>query len=162
MARERSQETKAAALAALGAEKKHRQNMREELEGFAAWLIPLVLIGAIFSVGLLMLYNVRSRTTELGVLRAIGFQSNTLFGMLLSRAVLIGLLGAMLGYWIGVLAGVRLGIEEGGGASVALFASPLQWLMLTGATILLTMVAGLPPAIYALNEDPADILQKDF
>lgn len=162
MARERSQETKAAALAALGAEKKHRQNMREELEGFAAWLIPLVLIGAIFSVGLLMLYNVRSRTTELGVLRAIGFQSNTLFSMLLSRAALIGLLGAMVGYWIGVLAGVRLGIEEEGAASVALFASPLQWLMLTGATILLTMVAGLPPAIYALNEDPADILQKDF
>jgi ABC-type lipoprotein release transport system permease subunit len=53
-------------------------------------------------------------------------------------------------------------MEDLSGQTIAIFASPLHWLLLTVATILLTVFAGLPPAIYAMNEDPAAILQKDF
>ena len=110
-------------------------------------------------VGLLAYANVRQRAAEIGILRAIGLRSTHILGMFLAKAALIGVLGAMLGYGIGFVAGSSLS-DLGLTAESANTLFSLSWL--AAAFIVAPVMASIAswvPAFLAATQDPAVVLQ---
>jgi hypothetical protein len=139
-------------------EKTARTALRQQREEFAAVLVPLVLLGCTVWIGLLAFTNVRDRAGEIGILRALGVGTGRVFGLFLARAVLVGLLGAVLGWAAGSLAGAWWG-EEPATQGTALF-EPAQLLLVVLAAPLLCALASLVPALLAVRRDPAIVLRE--
>jgi len=152
---------KAAAQAAIEAERQHRERLRKEREAFAAWLVPLVMLGAAVWIGLLTLANVRERTSEIGILRALGFRSTQILWIFLSKALLVGCAGALFGYGLGFLIGLFAGEVPAGTASAAALFRPGLLALVVLAAPLLAALASWPPALLAAGQDPAVVLQKE-
>ncbi|MBN2289708.1 MAG: ABC transporter permease, partial [Candidatus Glassbacteria bacterium] len=100
---------RATAETALSAERENRARLRRERETFAAWLVPFVIIGCTAWVALLAFGNVRQRRGEIGVLRALGLRSSQILFVFLSKALLIGVVGAAAGYAAGFAVGLGFG-----------------------------------------------------
>ena len=148
---EARQRAGAEAEAALEQEKINRAKLRAEREGYAAVLVPITLLGAAVWIGFLAFSNVRERSIEIAILRALGLRSWQLLVLFLSRALLIGFIGAALGF--------------AGGILITLPAAPsfqLPWLpfvLLT--TPVLAALASWLPALIAAQQDPAPLLNKE-
>lgn len=149
----------------LAMEQQSRQQIEDRHSGFAAILVPLVILGAIITIGLLALANSRQRSQEIGILRAIGLSTGQLMFVFLSKAAVIGLLGGITGLVLGLMIGRSLGTGEDMGMSwPELFASEsLVTVALTAplAALLLSGLASWIPALLAARQDPAVILQRD-
>jgi putative ABC transport system permease protein len=132
-----------------------RAESRQQFEGFAAILLPILLLGSIVWLGVLAFGNVRDRSSEIGILRAIGIGSGAIFMLFLARAALIGLLGAAAGY----LAATILALVWADGEI-----APLDPLLAGGvflATPLVCMLASWMPALVAARQDPAVVLREN-
>ena len=142
----------------------YHSTLRREREAFAAWMIPLVIIGCIMWVGLLSFSNVRQRTAEIGILRALGYRSKQILAIFLSKAVFMGLAGAVVGYAAGFLIGIAWGrledIPLSAQSAVSLFNPVLLASILVTAPIL-AAVASWIPAVVAVQQDPAVVLRED-
>ncbi len=138
-------------------EQARRATLAKQRELLAAVLVPLVLLGAAFWIGMLTLGNVRGRTLEIGILRAIGFRSKQIVGLFLAKAWLVGLLGAILGYGVGVVVSNLWG--EAGNASAPGFSPGLLGVSL-GLATLLSGLASWIPALLAAGQEPADVLRE--
>ena len=153
------------ARASLEQEKQTRLKLRSEREGIASILTSLVIVACAVWVGFLALSNVRERRPEIGILRALGYRSRQILMLFLSRAVVIGLIGAVLGTVTGLLAGrqVGLALEEGaidvGGVGSLL--DPMQMVLALLMAPLLSMVASWIPSVMAAQHDPAEILREE-
>ncbi len=97
----------------IAAEKQSRHSLRQTREQLAAYLVPLVIVGCTVWIGLLALGNVRERRGEIGILRAIGVRGSQVFAIFLSKALLMGLGGACLGYAAGMAVGLAVGAALG-------------------------------------------------
>ena len=84
----------AAGKEALQREAAGRQLVEKQTQDFAAVLVPVVMIGCGVWIGFLALMNVRQRSNEIGILRAIGLKSTQILLIFLGKAILIGLAGA--------------------------------------------------------------------
>ena len=142
---------------AIAAEMATRLHLRRTREDFAAYLVPLVIIGCCVWIGLLMLSNVRERRGEIGILRAVGLQSRQVFSIFLIKATLVGLLGSCLGYFVGFVVGAAWANLRS--SSVGLFSPSLFFLVLM-ASPLLCVLASLVPARIAAQQDPAEVLRE--
>ncbi|HUT02173.1 MAG TPA: FtsX-like permease family protein [Phycisphaerae bacterium] len=148
---------------AIAAEKAGRAKLRSTRESFAAVLVPLVLGGSAVWIGFLALSNVRERTAEIGILRAIGVRSGHIFAVFLVKALVIGLLGSVAGYVAGLAASMAaaritpsLRVEAVGD----LFAPGMLVAAVVAAPVL-AMLASWAPATVASRQDPAVILSKE-
>jgi F0F1-type ATP synthase epsilon subunit len=144
------------AKAALRQEEENRRQVRSQIDRFAALLNPLTIVGAGIWVCLLALINVRERRGEVAILRAIGVTSGSILLVFLGKAVLIGLLGAVLGY--------ACGIAIGGGLSEVATRELFDWrtpLIIMALAPLLVALASWIPALAAANQDPADVLCEE-
>jgi len=150
--------------AAMASEKAHRASLRRSRESFAAVLVPLVILAAAVWIALLALVNVRERSAEIGILRAIGVRSRQVFTVFLAKAVLVGLVGAALGYGGGLAVGILTArsLEQSlrGVSAVVLFVPTLPVCVVLAAP-LLSAAACWAPAIVASRQDPAVILSKE-
>jgi putative ABC transport system permease protein len=146
---------------ALESEKQHRAELRSRHESFAGVLVPVVLAGCGVWLMLLSIANVRSRSTEIGILRAIGVRSTQILGIFLQKAVLMGLLGAAIGYAAGLLVGAKWGgFPTDSSVAGSIFDARLLVLSLVLAPVL-SVVAGWIPAVLAARQDPAIVLRED-
>jgi hypothetical protein len=150
-----------AAQKALAAELDNRAKMRAELENFASWLSPVVILGAILWIGLLAFGNVRQRRGEIAVLRAIGVGSRRIMAIFLAKSVLLGLIGATAGYFAGLLAGLVSGELEPTPATAAGLFSPTVFLLVIIASTILCILAAWIPALVAGYQDPAEVLREE-
>ena len=142
----------------IAAEKASRRHLREEREAFAAILVPGLTIGCIVWVGFLMFSNVRERASEIGILRALGVRQGQVFAIFLGKAVLIGLVGAALGYVGGAVVGRAWGkVPVVDGEAMPLFDPGLFAAVLFLAPLLAALASWLP-AMTAARQDPAVIL----
>lgn len=159
-ARERAAEEHEAAMAA---EVSSRGELRRTREALAAVVAGAVVLCSAVWVGLLSLANVRERRGEIGILRAIGMRSGAIFRVFLMRAVLVGAIGAVLGYGGGLAAGmVAAGWAESLRApAVSALVMPSLGACVLAASGLLSALASWAPATLAAREDPATILQKE-
>jgi putative ABC transport system permease protein len=135
--------------------------MRAEKEAFAAWLIPLVMLGAAVWTGVLALTNVRERSAEIGILRALGVRSRQIMFVFLARALLVGLGGALLGYTVGFSVGVLASGFAVTTDAVGMLFEPVLLGLVAGAAPLLAALASWPPALAAARQDPAVVLREE-
>lgn len=141
---------------AILAEKVHRNNLRQEQENLASILVPLILLTSTLWITFLFIINVRSRKSEIGILRAVGVKEISIMKLFLYKALLIGLSGAFIGYFLGF----GIGSIWGGLFSVGLF-SIYQFGMVMLFAPLLSLLAAYIPATIAARQDPAEILRED-
>jgi len=123
-------------------------------------VIPLVVLAGAIWIGILAWMNVRERTAEIGLLRAIGRDGWAIGGLLLGRALLVGIAGGIVGLALGALAAWWLAgsVLEIAPDRIAWDASLLA-LALVGAPLVSLLAAWLPTLV-ALGQDPAVVLQE--
>jgi ABC-type lipoprotein release transport system permease subunit len=149
---------------AIAAERTQRRDLRRSRESFAAMLVPVLVVAAAVWIGLLAIGNVRERVAEIGILRALGVGSSRVFLLFQSRAVLIGLVGALMGCLGGMAAGVILAklmektLETT--QAIALLSPLLVGAVLLSAPLLATAASWIP-SLMAARQDPAIILSHE-
>ena len=104
--------------------------------------------------------NVRERRNEIGVLRAIGWTSGRIGGLILARAALVGVLGALPGVVLGAALIAMLGPSLFTVAFIGVRADATVLIAALLLAPLFAAAAALVPAAIAANEDPAEILRE--
>lgn len=150
----------AQAAASLAQEKAGRAKLRAQLEAFAAMLVPVVLCACGAWIALLTWLNVRDRRTEIGILRAIGLRARQVLAIFIGKAVVLGLLGAVLGSLGGLVVGLWAQEPVAGEAAPRLV-QPLLLAAVFMAAPALAAVAAWVPALLAAQQDPAEVLREE-
>jgi putative ABC transport system permease protein len=121
-----------------------------------AFLAIVLVVGGL-SIGNFMWANVNQRRREIGILRLVGASRGRILSVLLAKAVVLGLLGGVLGYALGTAAVVLMG-RGMLGVEVAPLAA---WLPLaTGLATAVAVLGSLLPAWLAARFDPSANLQE--
>jgi putative ABC transport system permease protein len=157
-ARNTAQET---AEANLKRETQNRDRIRKQRESFSAILVPLVLFGAGTWIGLLALNNVRQRSSEIGILRAIGLKRTQILATFLGKSLIVGVVGAIVGFVAGYAAGLQLSDLPMSFHHAQQVFSPTILLVALVAAPLLAGLASWIPALLAAGQDPAVFLTGD-
>jgi len=149
---------------AIEKEKLGRQHLRTVRERLASILTPVIVTACAVWVALLGFTNVRARREEIGVLRTLGVSAKSILAMFLSRHILVGVLGGVLGFCAGVLASVYFSTAlEGTRIRITgtdLSVAGLMVLSVGGAAAL-AVIAGWIPTMTAIRQDPAEVLREE-
>jgi putative ABC transport system permease protein len=160
----------AKAIDALSANSDHETRTQTEQAASASWMKQLADIGLIvgsimgavfFTLMLLsgntMMQAVRERTSELAVLKTIGFSSRSVLAMVLAESVLLLVLGGVVGL---VLAALLIPVvSAGSGGMLNLPTVGLDsWLLGLGLMVLIGVVVGALPALTAMRLNIVDAL----
>ncbi len=139
--------------------KANRQTQQQRMELLAFVSTSLVVLVCAGWVGLLALLNVRERRTEIGIWRALGKSSRTIAALFFGKAVLLGVLGAAVGFVLGSTLAEVLGVWLLDVASEPLaIRYDILLFALVGAP-LLSALASYLPTLSALTQDPAVVLR---
>jgi len=158
---EARQTAKVAARQAIEAEKKNRALLRGEIETLAAVLVPLVIVGCALWIGFLAFSNVRERRSEIGILRAFGMRARQILIIFLSKAILMGLFGVILGCLIGFVVGTAWGPAP---LTTETFQKPFDPTLFFLVLVLFPVLSGLAgwiPAVIAAQQDPVIVLRQE-
>jgi len=138
-----------------------REKQRQMVEDSLAVVAPFLLVVCAGWIGLLAMINVRERRTEIGVLRALGYGSGKIAALFLGKAVLGGILGALVGFGAGTAAALLCGpgvFKVTGSLMAPLYG--LLGLSLVAAPVFAALCALIPAAI-AATQDPAVTLREE-
>ena len=125
-------------------------------------LIVGSIMGAVFFTLLLLTGNtmaqaVRERTSELAVLKTIGFTSTSVLGMVLAESILLVVLGGVLGLGLAAVIGPIANAVSGG--VISLPPIGLQsWMLGLGLMIAIGLLVGALPALRAMRLNIVDAL----
>ena len=125
-------------------------------------LIVGSIMGAVFFTLLLLTGNtmaqaVRERTSELAVLKTIGFTSTSVLGMVLAESILLVLLGGVLGLGLAAVIGPIVSAVSGG--VISLPPIGLQsWMLGLGLMVAIGLLVGALPALRAMRLNIVDAL----
>ena len=125
----------------------------------AAALVPLAILVAALWTGVLALVNVRQRSVEIGILRAIGLRSGQVFRVFVAKAAVVAAIGAM----VGLAGGLSVAIFAAVRGSMAA-ATALSWPTIAATAagaVVVCCLASWAPATLAARQDPAAILAKE-
>ncbi len=138
-----------------------RAETRRMVERFNGVLVPAVVLMATIWVGLAAMRNVNDRRVEIGVLRALGVASQPIAALFLAKMMLIGLIGAVVGWAVGTALAVHYGtaIFPITAKGIAPIYALLGWAAVGAA--LLCLVASWLPAMSAVMQDPAEVLSEE-
>jgi len=138
-----------------------RAEQRRMVERYTAFLSPVVLLVCALWVGLLMWSNVRERRTEIGLWRALGVGSGRIAALFLGKAVVLGLVGAALGFALGTWLALHVGpaIFPLTAQKITPLCSLLGW-SLVGAPLMCAGASYLP-TLAAVTQDPAAVLREE-
>ena len=120
--------------------------------------ILVIFIGSLL-VLVTMMGSVNERTREIGIFRAIGFRRGHVMQIILLEALLLGIVGGIIGFFLGNM--VALGIipvviKEGTFAGINSSLGIISILM----AVALSLLASLYPAFKASNMDPSEALRS--
>jgi putative ABC transport system permease protein len=120
------------------------------------FLIIILFVGGI-SIGNFMWANVNERKKEIGILLMIGAPQSSVYTMFLLKATILGLVGGVLGYAIGTIAGVLLGPQLAG-----IMVRPVPVLLLWSIVLstVIAILGSLLPAYLASKIDTFTIMQE--
>jgi putative ABC transport system permease protein len=127
---------------------------------FVVRVIGLAVVFAILLVAAnTMVMSFRERTTEIGVLKSLGFEDGTIFRIVLAEAAIITLGGGLAGTLLAKFA------IEGSGFNFGGFLPPMTvyWSTValgTGVALLVGAVSGLVPAWQAARLNIVDALRR--
>lgn len=124
-------------------------------------------------VGVFLIYNTMSiaiirRRPEIGIMRAIGFTRKQIFSLFISEALLIGVIGTLLGMASGVLL-ARFSVKAVATTVAALYTGQVldafsiePGLLLQALVfgILMTLLGAMAPVLEAMNVPPAEASRR--
>src|SRR5688572_20006333 len=138
------------------------------VEGFAKQIgdigaIMIAILAAVLFTMLLVAANtmaqaVRERTSEVGVLKTLGFSTTAILAMVLGESLLIAVLGGALGLGVAWLI-VQNGDPTNGMLPIFMLPNRDIWAG-AGLVIALGIIAGLWPAVNAMNLKITDALRR--
>lgn len=117
----------------------------------------ITLLGAAIGLMNIMLVAVNERTKEIGLIKALGGKKTEIRAQFLWESILISLIGAVTGIFVGVLLGNGVAVLLKSG-----FVFPVFWVIM--AIIMCTLVgllAGLYPAYKAAKLNPIEALRHE-
>ncbi|HEX6100541.1 MAG TPA: FtsX-like permease family protein [Thermoanaerobaculia bacterium] len=123
------------------------------------FVLTVVFFTILLVAGNTMAQAVRERTSELGVLKAIGFTDGQVLGLVLAEALLIAVIGGGIGLALGALS-VSAGDPTGGALPVFIL-RPVYVAFGIVCIILLGFVSGVLPALQAMRMNPVDALRRE-
>ena len=115
-------------------------------------ILSLILLAVFFTIvtltGNTMAQSVRERIPEMAVLKTLGFSNGQVTGLVLAEALLLCLVGGLLGMGLAnlMMAGMARGMPQFFGA---IRADGSIWIQALVAMVVLAVVVGLPPALRA-------------
>lgn len=138
-----------------------RQKQRAAVEGYLAFIMPFVMIVCGLWIGFLALINVRERRSEIGIMRAVGYNSFRIGLLFIGKAVFIGIIAAAAGFALGTALALKYGPEIFTVTARAIKPqyNLLGWVILF--TPLFTAVASFIPAMIAVVQEPASTLKEE-
>ena len=127
-----------------------------------AVMLPFVIAACGVWIAVLAVTNVRDRQQEIGLLRALGYDTGAVCLLFLGKAVLVGLLGAVAGF----LLGTGLGLRYGPGVFEITAKAMIRWepwlLVFAGVLApLFAVLASFVPTMIAVTYDPAATLREE-
>lgn len=108
-----------------------------------------------------MLMSINERTREIGILLALGWQRATIIKLVLCEAMILSLIGGVIGILLGV--GITFGLEHielMRGKIDAIFSIPFFFAVL-GLSVILGIFGGLYPALKASSLLPSNALRHE-
>ena len=118
-----------------------------------------VLIATLFVAGNTMAMSVRERTTEIAVMRTLGFPSATIFSLIAVEALLMSVVGGAIGIAL-ARAVINPRVLPGGGFIPALSVNNLNVAIALALSALIGVVAGTIPATLASRLRIVDALRR--
>jgi putative ABC transport system permease protein len=120
-------------------------------------LLVIIMVVGSFSIGNYMWANVEERRKEIGTLITIGWGRRHIYGLFLTKAVILGLVGGILGYLTGTASAIVLGPYLAG-LEISPVLSYLWWSILVA--IVIALAGSWYPTFRATRIDPAVIMQE--
>ena len=138
-----------------------RNQQRRMVHSYLAFVMVAVIVFAGAWIGVLAMLNVRQRESEIGIMRAIGYRASSIAALLLGKAVLMGVLGALIGFALGSALAVVFGQDIFRLTAKAIKAdyALLAWSLIAAPAF--AAVASFIPVMQAIARDPADTLRKE-
>jgi putative ABC transport system permease protein len=160
----------AKAIDAISANSDHETRTQTEQAATASWMKQLAdiglivgsIMGAVFFTLLLlsgntMMQAVRERTSELAVLKTIGFSSHSVLAMVLAESVLLLLIGGVLGLGIAALLIPIVSAGSGGMLNLPTVGAS-SWALGIVLMVLIGLLVGALPALRAMRLNIVDAL----
>jgi lipoprotein-releasing system permease protein len=132
-------------------------------------VLMYTIVGAILLVASFGTYNIIStitheKTRDIAILKSLGFKTVTIRSIFIIEAMLVGLVGAILGWVFGYLLTLGLASLEfktpfSDYNHLPVLYSPKHYLLATGVALLSSLVAGFFPARAAARLHPVDIIR---
>jgi putative ABC transport system permease protein len=135
-----------------------RENQRKMTDKYFALLFPLLLIVCGLWLGSVTMNNVKERSQEIGIMKAIGFTSWRISQQFFVRALVIGALGAVIGFLVGTVISYQLGPKIFKVTTISPDITLLYWALIIGP--LFAAVSSLLPVMWAVNRDSAELLKE--
>lgn len=135
-----------------------RKLVVERFSDFALAISAVILFIGSLVVLLTMMSSVNERTREIGIFRAIGFRKSHVMQIIFTEALVVSLLGGVLGYFLGTLA------AKFTAPMIAQMDLVINWqLQLAAGSLGLALLVGIAasafPAWQASKLDPAEALR---
>lgn len=120
-------------------------------------IATLTLLGAAIGLMNIMLVSVTERTAEIGVRKALGATRSNVLIQFLTEAIVICILGGIVGIFFGIIIGVLVSFGTN-----STFVTPWQWMLLGIAVcVFVGVVSGIYPALKASRLDPIESLRYE-
>jgi putative ABC transport system permease protein len=119
-----------------------------------------VVISTLFVAANTMAMSVRERTTEIAVMRTLGFPAQWIFLFIAGEGLLISIAGGIVGAFLAwfIADGEKLGIS--GGFAPVFAVSPANAALGIGISVLIGVIAGTIPAVMASRLKIVDALRR--
>jgi len=138
-----------------------RESQRIMAEKYFEFIVPFVVIVCMSWIGILAMLNVRERRQEIGIMRALGYGSSKIGALFLGKAVLIGLIGAVVGFGIGTGLALKFGpaIFKVTASMITPQIKLLYWAVIVSPAVCALSV--FIPSMIAVSQDPAITLREE-
>ncbi len=137
-----------------------REDQRKMTDKYFAFLFPIILIISAIWLASVAMTNVKERTHEIGIMKALGFTNWKISQLFFFRAFVIGLLGAILGFVLGSILSYYLGPKIFNLTLIPV--KPLYHLLYWAIFIgpLFAALTSLIPVLWAVDQDSAQLLKE--
>lgn len=136
-----------------------RERQRKMMDNYMAVLLPVFLVVCALWVATFSMLNVMQRKTEIALFRSLGFGTSYIARLFLWRILLVGILGAVIGFFLATWLGLIYGPEvfKVTARSVKAMYELLYWALLLSP--LFALVSSLIPVAIAVSQEPAKVLK---
>lgn len=138
-----------------------RERQRKMMDSYFAILLPIFLVVCAFWIGTFSMLNVLQRRSEIGLMRAMGHTSIKIARLFFARAMVVGIVGAVLGFFLASWISLEYGTEI---FKVTARSIKPNWSLLYFSILIAPLFAALAafiPVVFAINQEPAEVLKEE-